>query len=62
MKKNNVIYWISTVIVSLMMLFSAYLYLTSDEVKAAFVHLGFPSYFYDEVLLHGDGKIIPDNM
>ena len=45
MKKNSVIYWISTVIVSLMMLFSAFLYVTSDEVKAAFVHLGFPSYF-----------------
>jgi len=51
MKKNNVIYWISTVIVSLMMLFSAYLYLTSDEVKAAFVHLGFPSYFRVELAI-----------
>jgi hypothetical protein len=51
MKKNNVIYWISTVIVSLMMLFSAYLYLASDEVKAEFVHLGFPSYFRVELAI-----------
>jgi hypothetical protein len=51
MKKNNVIYWISTVIVSLMMVFSAYLYLTSEEVKAAFVHLGFPSYFRVELAI-----------
>jgi DoxX-like protein len=51
MKKNMVIYWISTVIVSLMMLFSAYLYLTSDEVKAGFVHLGFPSYFRVELAI-----------
>jgi hypothetical protein len=49
MKKNNVIYWVSTVIVSLMMLFSAYMYLTSDEVKAGFIHLGFPSYFRVEL-------------
>lgn len=51
MKKNSLIYWISTVIVSLMMLFSAYLYLATDEVKAAFVHLGFPSYFRVELAI-----------
>ena len=37
--------------VSLMMLFTAYSYLTNDEIKAAFVHLGFPSYFRVELAI-----------
>jgi hypothetical protein len=49
MKKNKVIFWISTVIVSLMMVLSGYLYLTSDGAKAGFIHLGFPSYFRVEL-------------
>ncbi|HXB44978.1 MAG TPA: DoxX family protein [Puia sp.] len=51
MKKNKVIYWISTTIVSLMMLFSAYLYLTSEAAKSGFIHLGFPSYFRVELAI-----------
>lgn len=49
MKKNNLIFWISTGLVSLMMVFSAYSYLTNDAIKAAFIHLGFPSYFRVEL-------------
>lgn len=49
MKKNSLIFWISTGLVSLMMVFSAYSYLTNDAIKAAFIHLGFPSYFRVEL-------------
>jgi len=51
MKKNKIIYWVTTIIISLMMLFSAYSYLTNEEIKAAFVHLGFPSYFRIELAI-----------
>ena len=49
MKTNKIIYWISTVFLSLFMLFSAYSYMTNPDMKAAFVHLGFPSYFRVEL-------------
>ena len=49
MKKNKIIYWTSTAIISGMMLFSAYSYLTNDQVKNAFVHFGFPGYFRIEL-------------
>ena len=49
MKKNKIIYWTSTAIISAMMLFSAYSYLTNDQVKNAFVHFGFPRYFRIEL-------------
>jgi DoxX-like family len=45
MKKNQWIYRISTGLLAVMMIFSAYSYFTSDTVKAGFVHLGFPDYF-----------------
>lgn len=45
MKKNQWIYRISTGLLVLMMLFSAFSYFTSEAVKAGFVHLGFPDYF-----------------
>ncbi len=51
MKKNKIIYWISTGIVVAMMLFIGYGYLTKDEMKAAFIHLGFPSYFRIELAI-----------
>jgi hypothetical protein len=51
MKKNKIIYWASTGIISAMMLFSAYGYLTSEAMKAAFVHLGFPGYFRIELAI-----------
>lgn len=49
MKRNKTIFWISTSIVTVMMLFSAFGYFTNTEMKAAFVHLGFPSYFRIEL-------------
>lgn len=51
MKKNNLIYWISTSLIALMMLFSAYNYFTNEDMKAAFIHLGFPSYFRIELAI-----------
>lgn len=41
----KILYWGSTGLLSAMMLFSAVNYLTSDQMIAAFQHLGFPSYF-----------------
>jgi hypothetical protein len=49
MKKNKIIFWIATVIVSVMMLFAAFNYVTNTEIKGAFVHLGFPPYFRIEL-------------
>jgi len=51
MKKDKIFFWISTVIVSAMMLFSAFNYLTNEVMKAGFVHLGFPSYFRIELAI-----------
>lgn len=50
-KTNKIIYWISTALVSLMMVFSAYSYFTSPEVKQGFQHLGFPDYFRVELAI-----------
>ncbi|MCV9927182.1 DoxX family protein [Flavobacterium sp. LS1R49] len=51
-KKNKIIYWISTGIISLMMLFSAYSYITNPEMKTVFAqHLGFPDYFRIELAI-----------
>jgi hypothetical protein len=49
MKTIKITYWITTSIVSLMMAFAAYSYLTQDAVKQAFQHLGFPDYFRVEL-------------
>lgn len=49
MKRDRIIYWTSTVIVAGMMLMSAYMYFTADAIKEAFVHIGFPSYFRQEL-------------
>ena len=51
MKKKKIIYWTATGITGAMMLFSAFGYLTSEEMKAAFVHLGFPNYFRIELAI-----------
>lgn len=51
MNKNKIIYWISTGLIALMMLFSAYNYFTNPDMKAAFVHLGFPDYFRIELAI-----------
>lgn len=49
MKKNKIIYWTATGILGAMMLFSAYGYLAIEQMKAGFVHLGFPAYFRIEL-------------
>lgn len=49
MKKNKIIYWTTTGIITAMMLFSAFGYFTNPDMKAAFVHLGFPDYFRIEL-------------
>ncbi|ULQ52068.1 DoxX family protein [Flavihumibacter fluvii] len=49
MKKNKIAYWATTGIISLMMLFSGFSYLTNPDMSAAFVHLGFPAYFRIEL-------------
>ena len=49
MKTLKIIYWISTGIIALMMTFAAYSYMTNDQVKQAFVFLGFPAYFRVEL-------------
>lgn len=51
MKKNKSIYWITTSLISLFMIYSAYGYMTSAEMKGAFVHLGFPNYFRIELAI-----------
>ncbi|RLJ77602.1 DoxX family protein [Pedobacter alluvionis] len=50
-KTIKIIYWISTALVSLMMTFSAYSYLTNETIKQAFHHLGFPDYFRVELAI-----------
>ncbi len=51
MKKNKVIYWLTTSIVSLMMLFAGFNYLFNDKMKTAFTHLGFPGSFRIELAI-----------
>lgn len=50
MKKDKIIYWATTGIISLMMLFAAFSYFTDENVKNAMgTHLGFPDYFRVEL-------------
>jgi hypothetical protein len=51
MKKNKIIYWITTGIIAFMMLFSAYSYFAKPEVAAGFKHLGFPDYLRVELAI-----------
>ena len=55
MKKNKIVYWITTALVSVMMLFAAFSYFTNAQTIVAFVHLGFPSYFRIEL---GKAKVL----
>lgn len=48
---NTIIYWISTSLLSLGMLFSSYAYLTQPKLKEAFEHFGFPDYFRVELAI-----------
>lgn len=45
MKATKITYWITTGILAVMMSYSAYLYLTAQELAQAFQHLGYPDYF-----------------
>jgi hypothetical protein len=59
MKATKITYWVSTGIVSAMMLFSCYAYLTQGAVKEGFHHLGFPDYFRVELgIAKGVGAIL----
>lgn len=49
MKTIKITYWTSTAIVALMMIYSAYAYLTVPMMDQAFQHLGFPAYFRVEL-------------
>jgi len=49
MKTNQIIYWATTGIIAAMMLFSGISYLTNEELKAAFVTMGFPAFFRVEL-------------
>ena len=55
MKVRKTIYYTTTAIISLMMLFIAFETLTKPEVKKSMAHLGFPDYFRIEL---GIAKII----
>ncbi len=46
MKKQTIIYWISTGLFTAFSLFSAYMYLTAPEMKAAFEGLGFTQDYF----------------
>ena len=49
MKKERIIYWSTTGILALMMLFSAYSYFTAAEVVDGFKKMGFPDFFRVEL-------------
>lgn len=49
MKKDKIIYWIATGIVSAMMLMSAFMYFTNPEVAEGFKKMGFPDWFRVEL-------------
>ncbi len=51
MKTNSIIYWITTGILGLVMLFSGYSYLTNPELEIAFKTLGFLDYFRVELAI-----------
>lgn len=45
METMSVIYWITTGLLAVAMIFSAYAYLTQPAMKKAFDHLGYPTHF-----------------
>lgn len=51
MKKNKIIFYATTIVVSGMMLFSAYMYLTNPAMTEAFHHIGFPDFFRVELAI-----------
>jgi hypothetical protein len=55
MKKHKIIYWVSTAFIALLIGSSGTFYFVNPDLKAAFVHLGFPDYFRVEL---GAAKIL----
>lgn len=51
MKKVQITYWVTTILLSLLNLLAGIMYLTSAETKLAFPHLGFPGYFRIELAI-----------
>jgi len=49
MKTLKITYWVATILVCMAMIFSSYSDLVTEEVKQAFVRLGFPAYFRIEL-------------
>ncbi|MCE7065742.1 DoxX family protein [Dyadobacter sp. CY326] len=49
MKRLKIIYWTTTSLLAVMMIASAYGYLTQKEIQQGFVYLGFPDYFRVEL-------------
>lgn len=49
MKKIKITYWVTTALIAIMMSFSAFSYLGSNEMQKEFQHLGFPGYFRIEL-------------
>lgn len=49
MKKNKIIFWSTTAIISLMMIVSAVSYFTNDEVILEMSRLGFTSFFVKQL-------------
>lgn len=49
MKKHLILFWITTGLFSAFMLFSAYNYLATNQMKEAFEQFGFPDYFRVEL-------------
>jgi hypothetical protein len=62
-KKDAIVYWTSTAIISTIMLLSACYFCFSEEAKGAFAHLGLPGYFRAELtvakLLGGLALLVP---
>lgn len=51
MKKEKIIYWTTTILLNAMMLFSAFSYLTTEEMRQGFIHLGFSDAFRIELAI-----------
>jgi DoxX-like family len=55
MKKEKIIYWVTTGLISFMMLMGAFGYFTNPDMVGAFKQLGFPDWFRVEL---GVAKIV----
>ena len=55
MKRDKIIYWITTGLLTLSLALAGFSYLTAHKAAEAFIHLGFPAYFRVEL---GIAKII----